>query len=146
MSSPDGGPRLSDSETVTRDDGSNESAIDAVVAAFTAFCDFAVANENLYRFLRIATTAENRDTALDRITGTTIAELVAVHLKSRGLNPAMGEVWGRGMFAMALGMAEWWLATGTLPRETLVDHFRSFLELGLGPTSPVTDNPTNPGV
>ena len=33
MSSPDGGPRLSDSETVTSDDGANESAIDVVADA-----------------------------------------------------------------------------------------------------------------
>lgn len=114
--------------------GFNEehSATDAVVAAFSSFCDFAAANENLYRFLRVAATSENSDTALEEIAGVELGKLIAIHLVDRGLDPEMGEVWGRGLLAMALGMAEWWLTEKALPRDVLIARFRSFLELGLG--------------
>ena len=108
------------------------SLMDAVVAGFEAFCDFAERNENLYRFLRIAATAAPNQTALDDVAGAQLGELVAAHLAERGLDPAMGETWGRGLLAMALGISEWWLATRAIPRETLIAQLRLFLELGLG--------------
>jgi AcrR family transcriptional regulator len=108
-----------------------QSLIDAVVAGFDAFCDFAEHNENLYRFLRIAATSAPAESALDDVAGAHLGELVSAHLAERGLDPAMGETWGRGLLAMALGTSEWWLATRAIPRESLTEQLRSFLELGL---------------
>ena len=123
------------SERVAGGFSAQASLVDAIVAAFDAFCDFAETNENLYRFLRHAALAVEVTSALDDVTGTRLGELVAAQLADSGCDPAMGEEWGQALLAMSLGTAEWWLTTRAVPRERLVEHLRVLLESGLpGPS------------
>jgi AcrR family transcriptional regulator len=98
---------------------------EAVAKGINIFCTFVEKEPELFRFFLEASGPEPgvMNTAL----GAMFASSFSASLFAVGRDPAMGETWGHALPGAVFAAVDWWSASRSMPRKTLVGHLTSLV-------------------
>ncbi|HUR78141.1 MAG TPA: TetR/AcrR family transcriptional regulator [Acidimicrobiales bacterium] len=99
---------------------------EAVAKGIDIFCTFVEKEPEVFRFMFEATDQADPG-AMNSALGAMFASSFSASLFAVGRDPAMGDVWGHALPGAVFAAVEWWSATRTMPRKTLVGHLTSLV-------------------
>jgi AcrR family transcriptional regulator len=99
---------------------------EAVAKGINTFCMFVEKEPEVFRFMFEASSPDTPG-AMNSALGQMFAASFSASLFAVGRDPAMGDVWGHAMPGAVFSAVEWWSATRTMPRKTLVGHLTSLV-------------------
>ena len=99
---------------------------EAVAKAINTFCLFVEKEPEVFRFMFEASSPDAPG-AMNSALGQMFASSFSASLFAVGRDPAMGDVWGHALPGAVFSAVEWWAATRTMPRKTLVGHLTSLV-------------------
>ena len=100
---------------------------EAVAKGIDTFCVFVEKEPEVFRFMFEASNPGPAPGAMNSAIGQMFASSFSASLFAAGRDPAMGDVWGHALPGMVFSAVEWWAATRTMPRKTLVSHLTSLV-------------------
>jgi AcrR family transcriptional regulator len=100
---------------------------EAVAKGINTFCVFVEKEPEVFRFMFEASEPGPEPGAMNSALGQMFAASFSASLFAVGRDPAMGEVWGHAMPGAVFAAVEWWSATRSMPRKTLVGHLTSLV-------------------
>jgi hypothetical protein len=96
-----------------------------VAKGINIFCVFVEREPEVFRFMFEASGPDPG--AMNNALGTLFASSFSASLFAVGRDPSMGDVWGHALPGAVFSAVEWWSATRTMPRKTLVGHLTSLV-------------------
>ncbi len=100
---------------------------EAVAKGINTFCMFVEKEPEVFRFMFEASGPDAAPGAMNSALGQMFAASFSASLFAVGRDPAMGDVWGHALPGAVFSAVEWWSATRTMPRKTLVGHLTSMV-------------------